>query len=58
MIVWQIGIRQSSYPNNISWQDDFVKAETKNEAVDLAHTEGYYRNLCLQESPTETYFCL
>jgi len=58
MIVWQIGIKQSSYPYNISWQNDFVKAGTKSGAEDLASTKGYYRNLCVRESPVATYSCL
>lgn len=58
MMVWQIGIKQSSCPYNISWQNDFVKAEAKGEAEDIAIAKGYYRNLCVRESLVATYSCL
>ncbi len=42
---WEIGIMSATYPYDIKWQNDFVSAENKSQALDLAGQKGYYRNL-------------
>jgi hypothetical protein len=49
---WQIGYWSVGEPEICTWINDYVEAETKDEAFELAVQQGYRRKaLNLKESP-------
>ncbi len=51
---WEIGFWSIGEPELLTWTDNFVEAETRDEAIELAAQQGYrHKTLELREVPQE-----